>query len=437
MQLRVILRIAENSLLSQPAMSRICGDNRQILLRKCFSSLVNAIETCQFKVHLTILDDHSGPRLIEFLNQATKNISVNLIHLLERGPNYSALKQFQLARDSSELVYVVEDDYLHEPGALNHMLVAYQHLQKRYKEHVVIHPNDCALRYKDGEEKLTRLYYDGMRYWRDVDKTTNTMLTHSSVFKQYWSVYENLAKNYPRVHEDDTINMLYNSIENRSGPLRAFNAIPSVAYHIGYGTPTSINTMHVNWQQLWNSIPDWELIQGWFYHPEFFKEMVNSLPENSVVVEIGAWRGKSTACFAQFVQQSKKNITFYSIDTWQGSDETVHKEIISNLHYDLYQDFLDNLEMCGVKNLVIPIKSTSNSASNQFDPQSVDFVMIDGAHDYESVKDDIECWLPKVKSGGIIAGDDYGDGWPGVRQAVHEIFGNKVSVRGSLWMVRL
>ncbi len=68
----------------------------------------------------------------------------------------------------------------------------------------------------------------------------------------------------------------------------------------------------------------------------------------------------------------------------------------------------------------------------------VDMVFIDGGHEYEECKGDIEAWLPNIRSGGIIAvhdfekealypGGDFRDGaphpmpWPGVDRAVREL----------------
>ena len=55
--------------------------------------------------------------------------------------------------------------------------------------------------------------------------------------------------------------------------------------------------------------------------------------------------------------------------------------------------------------------------------RSLDLLFIDALHDYESVRDDISYWQPKVKHGGIICGHDYENRrFPGVKQAVHEVF---------------
>ena len=53
-----------------------------------------------------------------------------------------------------------------------------------------------------------------------------------------------------------------------------------------------------------------------------------------------------------------------------------------------------------------------------------DFIYIDGAHDYDSVKQDIELALPLLKPRGILAGHDYLPQHPGVvAKAVHEVLG--------------
>jgi len=52
------------------------------------------------------------------------------------------------------------------------------------------------------------------------------------------------------------------------------------------------------------------------------------------------------------------------------------------------------------------IKNFSKHASFGFRNKSLDFVYIDGDHNYNAVVEDIEHWQPKIKSGGYIAGHD-------------------------------
>jgi predicted O-methyltransferase YrrM len=53
-------------------------------------------------------------------------------------------------------------------------------------------------------------------------------------------------------------------------------------------------------------------------------------------------------------------------------------------------------------------------------PDNLDFVYIDGNHDYEFVKRDIEMYYSKLKNGGIIGGHDFRPDYHGVVRAVVE-----------------
>ncbi|WP_428559561.1 MAG: class I SAM-dependent methyltransferase [Solidesulfovibrio sp. DCME] len=60
------------------------------------------------------------------------------------------------------------------------------------------------------------------------------------------------------------------------------------------------------------------------------------------------------------------------------------------------------------------VDATSFEASALFDDSSLDFVYIDGDHTLEAVEQDIKAYLPKLKVGGLLIGDDYAlGGWWG------------------------
>lgn len=64
-------------------------------------------------------------------------------------------------------------------------------------------------------------------------------------------------------------------------------------------------------------------------------------------------------------------------------------------------------------------------------PIDMDFVYIDGAHDFKSVTADIEAWWPIVRQGGILAGDDYDPSHPGVMEAI-TLFAKRQQVKVDL-----
>lgn len=63
-------------------------------------------------------------------------------------------------------------------------------------------------------------------------------------------------------------------------------------------------------------------------------------------------------------------------------------------------------------------KEFSVTAAKNFKDGVLDFVYIDGNHNGEAVRQDIEAWYPKVRSGGIIAGHDFTGRWPSLRKEV-------------------
>jgi predicted O-methyltransferase YrrM len=139
-------------------------------------------------------------------------------------------------------------------------------------------------------------------------------------------------------------------------------------------------------------------------------------------VEIGSWRGKSSAFMAVEIANSGKNIQFDCVDTWRGSvDEAIHQEDAGVVNDTLYQEFLDNMKP--VEAHFRPVRMTSLEAATTYLDNSLDFVFIYAQHDYDSVKADILAWAPKVKRGGILAGHDYNyEGDHGVGKAVRELF---------------
>jgi len=66
------------------------------------------------------------------------------------------------------------------------------------------------------------------------------------------------------------------------------------------------------------------------------------------------------------------------------------------------------------------LRMTSMEAVKLVDDESLDMVFIDALHDYEHGMEDIAEWRKKVRSGGIIAGDDFSTRFPGMCRAVEE-----------------
>lgn len=130
------------------------------------------------------------------------------------------------------------------------------------------------------------------------------------------------------------------------------------------------------------------------------------------IVEIGSLFGKSTICLALGLKRHK----VYAIDPHIGPYGTVDKS-------SSFEKFKDNIEKAGVKDKVVPIVMTSESAFKEGNVKSkkIGMIWIDGNHDYDYVKKDFEIWSTVLKPNGIIAFHDFSLSEPGVVKVVFEV----------------
>lgn len=181
-------------------------------------------------------------------------------------------------------------------------------------------------------------------------------------------------------------------------------------------------------------ITDYKLIQGWFDFENVYDEELQKLSakfkRKLVIVEIGAWLGKSSF---YLVERHSNKGDIYIVDTWQGADdslETAHK--LATLT-DIFILFMKNMKVHLGK--FIPFRALSCDSAAFFEDNSVDFIFIDGDHTYEGVKEDIASWLPKLSKGGTIGGHDYTSLHSEVIRAVNEAFGEEnIKINGASWI---
>ena len=147
-------------------------------------------------------------------------------------------------------------------------------------------------------------------------------------------------------------------------------------------------------------------IQGWFDFENIYKRAIERATDGALFVEVGAWRGSSTGFMANAIKRSGKEIGFHAVDTWRGSNEEYHRHAVAQAGGDLFPEFWENMQRLEVQELVRPMQMHSVDAARHFERESIDFCYIDASHDYQSVRNDIRAWLPKIKRKGVIAGHD-------------------------------
>lgn len=143
------------------------------------------------------------------------------------------------------------------------------------------------------------------------------------------------------------------------------------------------------------------------------------LKKNSIAVEIGSWKGKSTVWLGKGIEKSANEGTLlYAIDPHVGSSE--HQK--SDQKVWTFPEFKNNIEKAKLQYIVHPLAMTSAEGVRHVKSE-IDLIFMDGAHDYDSVKNDFETWFPKVKVGGTMAFHDSFIGWEGVQRLVDkEVF---------------
>jgi hypothetical protein len=172
----------------------------------------------------------------------------------------------------------------------------------------------------------------------------------------------------------------------------------------------------------------WYDIDGWFTWRSAQEEAVNTFTDGSRFVEVGTYLGRSLCSLGEVVERSGKRIDVIGIDTCRGSGpegtrgKDYHAGAVADGHGSFAGPLHKNVLDCGFGETITLIISDSISAARLFGEASLEWVHLDARHDYASVKADIEAWLPKVKTGGWLSGDDYDEQkWPEVVRAVSDL----------------
>jgi predicted O-methyltransferase YrrM len=132
-------------------------------------------------------------------------------------------------------------------------------------------------------------------------------------------------------------------------------------------------------------------VPGWLTDEEgeALYELARACTGRGVIVEIGSWKGKSTICLG-LGSRAGTSVPVYAVDP----------------HADYrFGDFKTNVERAGIADLVRPIASLSQPAADDFE-EPIEFLFVDGSHEYDLVLEDFEKWVPKVVDGGWVAFHD-------------------------------
>ena len=163
-------------------------------------------------------------------------------------------------------------------------------------------------------------------------------------------------------------------------------------------------------------------IPGWINDAEFiYTEMIDEAKDGDHFVEIGTFLGQSTSYMAELIKKSKKKISFDTIDLYWLIPHTINNYKDAGhpkSFYDYYNDIVKEwglnvvdiikhpMRNIGVDKYVNFITCDEKYAHKLYTNDSLKFIWIDGDHGPNVVYNHLVNFWPKLKSGGVIGGDD-------------------------------
>ena len=211
------------------------------------------------EIKLTIIDDASKEEnlkkienilsktnlkisIINHNNQIHKNIIKNQSNEQTFSNLSTLLKCFEIAKtEGKDLVFFVEDDYLHFESALEEMISTYERISSQINNEIFVCPSDYPYLYMNNDK--TNILIGNKRHWRTVSKTLCTFLTSHKLINKYWTNFYNNC-----LDRHDPFEKHINSIYEKE---ICISPIKSLSLHI-----TNINSSYglspfIDYKSLW------------------------------------------------------------------------------------------------------------------------------------------------------------------------------------------
>ena len=232
---------------------------------KSINSLIKSIIYCKtkypnIKIKTLIVDDDSDEKtlinikktinsseldmeIINFDKRNYDNVINKQKNLQTFGNLSSLLHSFELGKKmGNDLVFFLEDDYIHFEPMLEEMIASYERISSQTKKELFMCPADYPYLYMNNEK--SNILIGNKRHWRTIDKTLCTFMTSIELINKYWDNFYNtcLDRNEPF---EKYLNEIYKK-ELCISPLK------SLSVHM-----TNVNSNYglspfINYKKLWD-----------------------------------------------------------------------------------------------------------------------------------------------------------------------------------------
>ena len=204
--------------------------------KKIIDIFKSILKEADIKSTIVDLDFNKYKNQIKETNEENKKVHVNQLS------NMSNINQsLELGKTFNDLIYFVEDDYIHSKESILEMVLAYEKLATQLNNELFLCPADYPYLYNETEP--TSILLGDKFHWRRVNQTLCTFLTSNTLLKKYFSELTGMCK-YEHYPFEKPLHKIYEKEY-------CFSPIPSLAMHC-----TNINSVYglppnFNWKQVW------------------------------------------------------------------------------------------------------------------------------------------------------------------------------------------
>ncbi len=267
--LNIILRTCASVNMLSQSKKRIFNSDKKDYTLNTLVSIIKSINYSKklfnkIKLNLTIIDHDSDDKTIKKMKKILKNqFFKNEILKLDIGHFKKNIKEFNkegkkvstnqisnmcninqslnLGKECDDLVYFVEDDYIHTLNAIEEMIYTYERISSQIGKELILCPSDYPYLYNKLEN--SKIFLGHRHHWRSVSETLCTFLTSSKIIKKHFKKFVSACEfeHYPF---EKPFHDIYKTE-------LCISPMPAVAVHY-----TNINSVYglsplINYKKLW------------------------------------------------------------------------------------------------------------------------------------------------------------------------------------------
>ena len=207
----------------------------------------------EINIKLSIIDDNSSEKFIQNMKKLLLKFDIdNEIISLQKNEitqdikdsNFASIKKcFMLAKENSkDLIYFVEDDYIHDEICILEMIGTYERIATQLNKEIILCPIDYPYLYANCDP--TYIFLGNKKHWRKTEQSLGTFLISKTNLNIYWENLLQFASG-----KDNPAELALHKIYEKEP---CFSPIPSLAIHCA-----NINSIYgispnVNWQEIWD-----------------------------------------------------------------------------------------------------------------------------------------------------------------------------------------